>query len=913
MYTNSKVAKSIRLALMFGGASLALSGTAAAQDTSEDEAGAEAQERISVTGSRIKRTDLETASPISVFTAADLEASGYATLEKFVHSLPSVNGAAQGSNTNNGSNGSATVSLRGLGSGRTLLLVNGRRTAFSDMNSIPMAYVERVEVLRDGASTAYGSDAIAGVINFITKRDFEGAEFVAQYDLTGEGDGETTRIAATVGTSSDRGNVVLSLEYTNRNEIWQGDRDFSECPLFDDGEGGVYCGGSGTTAMGTWTTVSNSYQGYVVDPTTGALRPFDNATDGFNYAAVSYMVTPMEVFSINGAATYELTPSTTAFIEGGFTNRQSDQLMGAEGTFWGQFVPATNPYNPVGEDLYINRRLEESGGRAFTQDMNDYRMVAGFEGYLDNGWTWDVSYNYTRFVDTRVDYGRANANRFLNLTDPDLCADDAACPGVWNPFAQGTLSQAMMDYAFLPNSPVVRGQTKQFLANISGDLMGIGLPAGDIAWAAGVEKRWEDYLYQPDGAALIGEIYSVAGEKTEGQYDVTEAYLELDVPLLADLPGVEDLTLSAAVRSSNYSFLDSTTNTKFGLEYKPFEGLLVRATRADGFRAPGIGELFSPQQESNLAYNEPCNDWGTKTNQALRDNCAAEGLPQDFELASNQSASLVGGNPDLEPEESESLTVGFVYTPEFIENFSLAVDYFDIKIDNGVGSIDTNTIVNGCYTSVDFSSPLCDLILGAAEMGRPAYSSNAPNRDILGAVSGIVASLANLSTFETSGYDFDANWSTDLASGLLKLRLDGTYLKDYSFVSSPGAEPTQYAGFYAADQWESSIAAFSKVRANFTATYDMDNVSVSWAARYMQGTDDLSGEPTYTSTYAGSAVYHDLQASYVLNETTTISGGIRNMFDRQPPYTTNNQDMNTIATSYDLAGAYWYVRLGMKF
>ncbi len=913
MYTNSKVAKSIRLALMFGGASMALSGAASAQDTSDEAQVEEAQERISVTGSRIKRTDLETASPISVFTSEDLEASGYTTVEKFVHSLPAVSGAAQGSNVNNGSNGSATVSLRGLGSGRTLLLVNGRRTAFSDMNSIPMSFIERIEVLRDGASTIYGSDAIAGVINFITKRDFEGAEFVAQYDLTGEGDGETTKVAATVGTSSDRGNVVLSLEYTNRNQIWQGDREFAACPLFDDGDGGVFCGGSGTTAMGTWSTESGSYKGYVVDPETGNIRPFNNATDGYNYAAVSYMVTPMEVFSINGAASYDLTADTTVFLEGGFTNRQSDQLMGPEGTFWGQFVPGTHPNNPVGEDLFINRRLTESGGRAFTQDLNDYRMVVGFEGFLDNGWTWDVSYNYTRFVDTRVDFGRANEARFLTLTDQAACDADAACPGLWNPFVPDSLTQAQLDYAFIPNSPVVRGQTKQFMANISGDLFGFGLPAGDIAWAAGVEKRWEDYLFQPDGAALIGQIYSVAGEKTEGQYDVTEAFIELDVPLLADMPGVEDLRLSAAVRSSNYSFLDSTTNTKLGLEYTPFEGLLIRATRADGFRAPSITELFAPRQESNLNYNEPCDNWASNPDANIQANCAAEGLPGNFQLASNQSASLVGGNPDLTPEESESLTVGFVYTPDFIENFSLAVDYFNIEITDGVGKIDTNTIVNGCYSSANFSSPLCDLILGAAEMGRPAYSAQAPNRDILGAVAGIVATNANLSSFETAGYDFDANWSTDFASGLLKLRLEGTYLDDYSFTSAPGAMPTQYAGFFAADQWEDSIAAFSKLRTNFTASYAMDNVSVAWTARYMQGTDDLNFDPADTSGYAGSAVYHDLQASYMLNDTTTISGGVRNLFDRLPPYTTNNDDMNTIATSYDLAGAYWYVRLGMKF
>lgn len=915
MYTNNKISKAVRLAIAFGAASA----TAFTASVNAQQEGAEKVERIEVTGSRIKRTDLETASPISVFSAEDLETAGFATLEKFVQSLPAVNGAAQGSNINNGSNGSATVSLRGLGAGRTLLLVNGRRTAFSDLNAIPMSFVERVEVLRDGASTVYGSDAIAGVVNFITKTDFEGAEFVAQYDLTGHGDGETTKLAATIGTSSEKGNVVLSLEYTNRNEIGQKDRDFSECPLADDGNGGVRCFGSGTSAMGTWTSLTpgSAFRSMVVDPVTGEIRRFNGATDAFNFATASKMVTPQEVFSINAAASYQLTDDTRAFMEGGFTNRQSDQRMGAEGTFWGQRVSADHPNNPISEELVINRRLVETGGRAFTQDFSDYRMVLGLDGYLSNGWSWDASYNYTRFVDTRVDFGRANPKRFGNLTNPALCAADAACPGLWNPFSPGTLTSAMIDYAFLPNSPVVRGGTKQLQANLSGDLGSFELPAGPIAWAAGVEKRWTEYLFQPDGAALIGEIFSVAGEKTEGSYDVQEAYIEVSVPLLADLPGVESLNLSAAVRSSDYDFLDSTYNSKIGLEYKPFSGLLVRATRADGFRAPSITELFAPQQESNLSYNEPCTGYGLPgaTQSAnVKANCAADGLPANFTLSSNQSSSLVGGNPNLTPEESESLTFGVVYTPDFIENFSIALDYFDIEITSGIGTAGTSNIINGCYESANFSSPLCALLIGAAAVDRVPYPTS-PRRDVLGAMSGILVTNANLSTFNTSGVDFDVNYAFDAAGGRVKLRLDGTYVSEYNYVPFAGADAVELAGFYGEDNWENTVAAFAEWRANFTAGYTADNWSLNWTARYMSGTYDVDVDlatSTNTSDYANSVIYHDVQGSYFVDN-YTYTFGVRNLFDKQPPYTTNNNDMNTISPSYDLAGTYLYARMVVKF
>lgn len=915
MYSNNKLSKAVRLAIAFG----AVSTTAFTASAIAQEEGAAKVERIEVTGSRIKRTDLESASPVSVFTAEDLETSGFATLEKFVQALPSVNGAAQGSNINNGSNGSATVSLRGLGAGRTLVLVNGRRTAFSDLNSIPMSFIERVEVLRDGASTVYGSDAIAGVVNFITKTNFEGAEFVAQYDLTGQGDGETSRVAATIGTSTDKGNVVLSLEYTNRNTIGQKDRDFSKCPLADDGKGGTACFGSGTSSMGTWTSLvpGSAFSGYVVDPTTGLPRPYNGATDAFNFATASYMVTPQEVFSFNSAAGYQVSDNTRAFLEAGFTNRQSDQLMGAEGTFWGQVVPANHPNNPIGEELVINRRLEETGGRAFTQDFSDYRMVVGFDGMLDNGWNWDISYNYARFVDSRVDFGRANSKRFLTLTSPELCSADAACPGLWNPFSPGTLTAAMIDYAFLPNSPVVRGTTKQFQANISGDLGSLELPAGPIAWAAGVEKRWEEYLYQPDGAALIGEIYSVAGEKTEGAYDVQEAYLEVNVPLLANMPGVESLVLSAAIRSSSYNFLDSTYNSKLGLEYKPFDGLLIRATRADGFRAPSIGELFSPQQESNLSYNEPCTGYGLPgaTQSAIvKANCAADGLPANFTLSSNQSSSIIGGNPNLEAEESESLTFGIVYTPAAIENFSIAIDYFDIEITNGIGTAGTSNIINGCYESENFSSPLCALLIGAAAIDRVPYPTS-PRRDVLGAMSGILVTNANLSTFNTSGIDFDMTYSLAAAGGRVKLRLDGTYLREYNYEPFAGADLVELAGYYGEDQWETTVAAFAKWRTNFSVGYNADNWNINWTARYMSGTYDQTVDlatSTNTSNYAGSVVYHDLQGSYFHNQ-YTLTLGVRNLFDKQPPYTTNNNDMNTISPSYDLAGTYMYARFGVKF
>jgi iron complex outermembrane receptor protein len=880
----------------------------AAQDS-----GANDVERIQVTGSRIKRTDMETASPVSVFDAEAIEASGFTTMEKFIHNLPSMNGAMNGSNVNNGSGGYASANLRGLGSARTLILINGRRYASGDLNAIPMAMIQRVEVLRDGASTIYGSDAIAGVVNFITKKDFEGAEFSAQYDLTGEGDGETTKLSGVVGTSSGNGSVVLGLEYQNRNSISQGDRAFSRVPLNEE-DGKLVTGGSSTIPYGTWSPEGDN-NSYVVDPQTGEVRQYNSQVDAYNFAPASYLKSPQELFTINAVANYDINRDLRVFLEGGYANRQSNQLMAAEGTFWGATVAAEHPDNPIGEDVVMYRRLAETGGRQYTQDFSDYRMVLGFEGYLDNGWSWDVSYNYARFVDASVDYGRANPTRFENLLDPALCAADDLCSeiGVWNPFEAGTLTQEMIDYATVPNSPVERGTTKQLMANLTGDTGSWSLPAGSIAWAAGVEKRWEKYSNQPDGAALLDQIYNVAAVPTNGSYDVEEIYVEADIPLLRDLPGVQSLDLSAAVRRSDYNFLDAQTTTKFGLEYVPKDGLLVRATIAEGFRAPTISDLYGPQLTSYSSYTDPCIEYGDSNNDTLVANCQADGLDPDFNLSNNQAATLLSGNENLKPETSDSFTFGVVYQPEFMDNLNIAVDYYDIEIENGIGAPSTSFIANQCYNSESFSSPACDDILGPEAVGTKSWDGS-DYRDAQGYISGVDAITQNISTFETSGIDFDVNWSDKVAGGLLTLRLDGTYLDKYSYQVQEGVAPLELAGKFGADtNLAGRIAAFSKVRTNLTASYKVDDIAVSWTSRYQSGVDDINYSESDLSSSVGSYIYHDMQASYFFNAETTFTFGIRNLFDKQPPYVSNNNDMNTLNTSYDLAGQYWYARVGFRF
>jgi len=912
MYNNSKVAKAVRLAMIFG-ASAAAAISAPAFSAEE---GAEEVEKIEVTGSRIKRTDMEAASPVSVFSAADIEASGVTSLEGFIKQIPAINGAQMGSNVNNASAGMATASLRGLGAGRTLVLINGRRFNSGDLNSIPTSFIERVEVVRDGASTVYGSDAIAGVINFITKKDFEGLEVTAQYDVTGEGDGDTTKFSIVTGASNDKGNVVFSVDYTEREEVTQADRDYSACPIWDDGVGSEkYCGGSSHSEFGRVNVPADGPLGldagrYVT--LDGQPVPFVTADHGFNYAATSYLVTPVKIFSVNAASTYEIADSITAFAEAGFANRQSDQKMAPAATFWSAPVPANHPDNIYGQDVSINRRITEGGGRGFQQDTNDYRVVAGLQGEFDNGWGWDVSYNYSRFVDTRVNTGELNRPNTETLLSPDLCAADDNCPGLWNPFAKHTMTQEQSAFASVTFSPVRKGGTTQFLANLTGDFGDIELPGGAIQWATGYERRTQYYLNEPDGAEALGQVYGQAGVRTEGEYAVEEIYAEFNFPLLSGLPFAERLTFTAAVRSSDYTNQEDTaTNTKFGFEWEPVAGLLTRATFAEGFRAPNITELFDPQEQSALSYTDPCWDYGLSSNTTLKANCAADGIPADFN-SDTQSNAIVGGNPELEPEESESLTAGIVYSG--FDNFTIALDYFDIKIEKGIGTAGVDNIAMECYNSASFSSPLCDLIKGSkyGPLDTPPHHTS-PRRNVSEVLSGVLVTNANLSTFETSGVDFDFSYNMDLAGGTFKTTLNGTYLAKYDYTLTAGSDKVEAAGMVAADQWEGNPAVFAEWRTNLGFNFSTDDYSANITVRYQSEGDDIAATDTTLDTVADSVVYTDIQATYFINDTYTVSAGARNLFDVEPPYMSNYDDSNTINYSYDLAGQYWYVKAVAKF
>ena len=572
--------------------------------------------------------------------------------------------------------------------------------------------------------------------------------------------------------------------------------------------------------------------------------------------------------------------------------------------------------------MNIGRRLEETGGRAFSQDLNTWRGVIGLEGEICNEWTWDMSYNYSRWVDSQIDRGRGNTVRFQNLLDPAACAADPECAAAladsgnvpaWNPFARGTLTPAMQDYALVTNSPVERSRLRSFQANLVGDFGDWALTGEAPAWAVGYENRSETTEVIPDGAAQIGQIYFVSGIAWAGSYDVDEFYGEVRLPIMEGQPWADILAVEASFRYSDYDTIGDDTTFGAVVEYAPLSELRFRGTYSEGFRAPGLDDLFLPPTVSAESYADPCNEYGSGDNANVQANCLADGIAAGTTIASTQATGLFGGNPDLEAEKSESWTLGVVWTPSWTDDMGFTLDYFNISIDDAIGTLTTDTIVQGCYESPGFSSPLCDLITGAPAVGTSA-SAGAPTRrasDLT--IAGQLLNSQNVATFETSGVDLGFNYSMDAGPGVFRVDATATYLHEWKYQGSSEDPTIDLAGYFGADPVTTAIVAFPewKFYANFA--YDYDCWTAATTVRMLGEVDDFDPSPGDLATHIDATWYQDVNFRYYRWENFTISGGIRNVWNQQPPYVTNNDDMNTLMRSYDTVGRFFYGSVTLQF
>ena len=968
MTQRNPLAASVQRALVLGIAGAAAISAPTFAQTAP--AGEEAQtlDTIVVTGSRIRRVDAETATPVFTIDAAAIDRTGAATIGDFLQDIPAISGAATNPSVNNGGGtGAATVSLRGIGDERTLTLLNGRRMVYNDINSIPMAAIARVEVLKGGASAIYGTDAIGGVVNFILKRDFDGGELSVGYGQSSEGDAERTTGNVTYGWSGERGNVLLNLNYNDQREVLAADREYSRnaLTLYS---GTVTVGGSSRTTTGRYSVprtnaaangINCAGTGATVALTRIAGRPgtqwsdfrcFNNATDLFNYQAVGNLqLTPQERAGAFFSGRFNINDNVTAYAE--LYNQstraygqiaplpfdarpgQDEVTISPNSVFW-PFAGLTSGL--VGNDLRL--RLSAIGNRRFSYNTDVTQISTGFEGAIgDSSWSYDVGMTYGKLEQNALSTGylftpalaSALGPSFRDSTGALRCGTPAApianCTPV-NFF--GDLSSAA-DQAALAriSSPSINKTDetlKNFYANTSGDLF--ELPAGMVGGAFGVEYREESSAFEPSFLAVVDPTNYTCLISSEacttravGEFDVTEIYGEVLFPLLADAPLAQSLNAIAGARWSDYSTFGSTTNWKVGLEWRPIDGLLVRGTVDKVFRAPTIDDLFQGDSASSDSFSDPCNRWrGAPVGSPQRLACANVPTDGTFNQTDTQLSAIKGGNSTLQPEEGKVFTYGVIYDPSWLEGASVSVDLWRIYLNDTIGTVGTQTILNNCFNNGQF----CNL-----------FSRNAS-----GEILRLFDRNANVGRTDTKGVDFGLKYRLeDTAFGSFQFSLDTTYTAQYdvkTIVLGQVVAQQYLAGTFLSSA-NGGLGNYSRVRSLGSLGWSMGDWEAQWTSRYISGFSvgaifpntrtnvcaDLGLAITAGGTPGcqfdrGSQTYHNLQVGYNVEAwNTKFQIGVDNAFDKQPPiiYQNNSLNGNTDERTFDTVGRYYWATATVKF
>ncbi|WP_448479174.1 TonB-dependent receptor [Pseudoxanthomonas mexicana] len=914
-------------------------------------------DKVEVTGSRIKRTDVETSQPVFSLTREDIQAQGLTSIGDVIQNLTS-NGTALNTTYNNGGNGETRVSLRNLGSNRTLVLVNGRRWVAgtglggaTDLNTIPTAAVERIEVLKDGASAIYGSDAIAGVVNVILRTDFDGAEANAYYGQFSQGDGAKESYDITIGSSGERFSAMFGAGYVKEDPVMAGDREISAVPVFGTGvslgstttPNGRFALCSGTFSPGACSvgeTRPNGTAGqftYEPGSTPANWRNFSVANDIYNFAPDNYLVTPQERKSIFGQASFDITDNVRFTTTATYNNRRSEQLLAAMpivlGTGPGAGVQArtisispNSIYNPFGQTVSrIQRRAVETGGRSFNQNVDTFGFVGALEGnfeFADRYFSWDVGYSYGRNDQNDTTNGLFNILALRNALGPSFrdAAGVARCGTVGNVIegcvplnllgGVGSITPDMLAYSTFVAHDEYQYTMKQWFANLSGEI--VELPGGMLAFAAGLEHRSESGYDSPDALINSGNTTGNARTATAGSYKLDEAYLELSAPLLRDVFLARELELSLATRYSDYDTFGDTLNSKFGFKWKPIEDLLVRGSWAEGFRAPSISELYSGVADSFASISDPCSTtFGGRYNVLTaeqRARCTAQGVPAGgYDQGNSQIRISVGGNPNLLPETSTSKTLGLVWSPSFISGFDVSLDWWNITIENGIITRSGQFILDSC---IEEGNPLaCSLY----------------TRSSTGAIDNLLSSGLNSAEIEAEGYDLTLNYRLpDTRFGSFSFSWDNTYYSSYEEDRNGDNLVGEY--FDGSNNW--------RIRSNLLARWEQGDWGATYAARYYSRQEETC--PFYYNDYGfgelcsdaivdgdglvqegsqnkiGAATYHDISVYWKAPWNAKITLGVNNAFDKTPP-TSYVTFANTFDPSYDINGRFIYMQYNQKF
>lgn len=969
MFINKRLTKCVKLALTAGLVSGSFATSAFAQEPE-----AETLEKIEVTGSRIRSASLSSPSPLQVVNASDIDASGIANIQDLLLENPTFGTPAisrTNSNFSTASAGIATVDLRNLGTARTLVLVNGRRyvagqpgSSAVDLNTIPAQFIERVEILTGGASSVYGSDAVAGVVNLVLKDDFEGVEVEAQYGQSAESDNTQRQFNITSGLSSDdgRGSMMFHLAYSDQGSVFSRDRDRSDTDIISEA---LFTGDpadfftarepffSSFPPQGRFDTGDSRFTFDSNNQLQNGFSTNGNGTigpDGFNRNGRRTIAIPTERYLFSAKGDYELNENHSVFFEGTYASTQtttelepfpfaSDDIY-ADGNVPMQFeldgVTYNNPFVPSEildaggdangdglNDFFFAKRLTGIGNRGNTAERDTYRFSVGLEGVVLEDWFYDLYYVYGQTNESQVSNGLVNVQNFRyaleaitdapdldgdGITDEAICLDATArsfgCVPI-NIFGNGAITPEAANYVSAPSLLITSLQQEIVGGNITGDLL--ELPAGPLGIAAGFEYREEQSRDQFDPLQQAGLNAGNAIPATFGEFDVTEFYVEANVPI------IDTLGLRAAIRASDYSTVGSTTSWNVGFEWEPTDWLKLRAIEAQSTRAPNINELFNPPSQTfPSGLNDPCAATPTPAS-CLADPGVAQNIEDNggvFTLSQSDLQGISGfnrGNPDLTEEVGRSTTVGVVISPEdtgiaVVEDMSFTIDYFNIEIEDAIVSTPRQFILDQCYGGGD--TQFCDFITR-----RPVAAGN----NNAGSLEFIDSAVSNSGGLSTEGIDVTTTYSSEVGDGNLRARLAYTYAIDGEVISLPGSEPDPFVGELGA----------AEHRWNLNVGYEIGDFGVNLSATYIgeSALDDqfLAGfDVPPEGVTVDAEIYVDAQVNYQINDAFEVYGGVDNLLDNDPPpiisgLPGNSTGTETDAGTYDAIGQRWYVGFRGRF
>ncbi len=884
---------------------LLLSNGAYAQLPAPENSGA--VERVQITGSRInlKQAELSGVGPVTVIDADTIQRSGAISVETLLQRLPSSAGTAGNQSsaywTSNGY-GTTQVNLRGLGTDRTLVLLNGRRVVSGgtganssvDLNMIPVAMIERVEVLKDGASAIYGADAVAGVVNIITKKSIDGVEMSARYGKTERGDGSEMAADLVWGTRSERGSLMGSLNYSESGEVNLASR--APCALFED-DGKLVCSGSSSTIGGRARLANGTRVNFNQDPNGNprGYEPYSAAKHAYNSNPFLNAVNPIKRLGMSAFGNLRLNDKVELFSELMFTNRQSEQLAtpGSIGANRPIRIAASHPTNPTGQDLLLERRrVAEKGPRNFFQETNTFRVVAGLKGSINDKWDWSASANWGRNTGVDGMTNIINLDRVDATLNAATCGTSATAAPCGNYLGYGNLSKAALDYIHFTTRDNGGNDQKSFNASVSGELF--NLPAGAVGFASGLEYRKEKGWRDPDSLIVSGAANTNKQDPIAGEYDARELFAELSVPLLEKLPLIESLRLNGAARYSDYSLFGSKSTYKVGLDWQVIPSLKLRANKSTAFRVPNVPELFGGVSEGNLTTTDPCNSWNTQDpNSAVYKNCQASRVPVGFKQFGPSILTTGGGNVNLEPEDADTFTVGAVWTPS--RSLTLTLDYFNIEINNAIETVPGSVKLSVCYKSSNLSHIFC----------RPSSFTRDPQT---GEINFLSSQPGNAAQQRVSGIDLGALYDFRLFGWKSSLSADVSRLNRFDVTPFPGGETIAYAGKITGGR-----GSYAQWRASSGLILENGPWSGSYNVQYIGSADDINAAPEDIGSKAPSIAYHNASVKYAFSKAMSLSFGIDNLFDKQPPYIQSWTDGNTDTMTYDLLGRRWHVRLGYRF